>query len=495
MNQTATSATTTRQKSIRTDPITTTQMIDLTTPAPTTKTTRSPTKSAIQALEGITASLPSSLHPLALHFGNKLISIRSKRITKENIAKRMAKEANYIPKSAKATDFKITLSKGASEDSERVSFLEQQIQQAKDTYESSLKNVIEECISLETSALQSQENETIYTLLASITEAINTLEGLKTDVHQKVISLIYLDCSFISYTTSTSRDSFISSYCTHHNLETIPTPTIHPLSITHASANERDTELLLHTKSLERHENNGLQTFRKAIEGIIIAPSVSYEKQIDRSEQAATTVHDKLKQQFGFVADPNKTLLHNASTTLAHTPTWYYFSRPSHLAFHDFTRSKQPAKNLRSLLGLGLKFIPTPRYTNTWKKLRELSMPKFTRAIHLRFHFAGTNTTQDDTYDPKIYVRSNWTPPHWTMPPVVMTKRLENFSNTLGKLFKKRIGKTNLLPYQTRALQLLQQQQDFLVCPCDKNLGPAIIERDDYIKIAMKDHLLDGRTY
>ena len=52
---------------------------------------------------------------------------------------------------------------------------------------------------------------------------------------------------------------------------------------------------------------------------------------IHRSEQAATTVRDKLKQQLGFVADPNKSLLHNASTALAHTPTWYYFSRPSHL--------------------------------------------------------------------------------------------------------------------------------------------------------------------
>ena len=123
-----------------------------------------------------------------------------------------------------------------------------------------------------------------------------------------------------------------------------------------------------------------------------------------RSEQVATTVRNKIKQQFGFVADPNKTLLHNASSTLAHTPTWYYFSRPSHLAFHDFTRSKQPAKNLRSLLGLGLKFIPIPRCTNTWKKLKELSMPKFQRAIHLRFHFARTNSTPDDTYDPKIYV-------------------------------------------------------------------------------------------
>ena len=57
------------------------------------------------------------------------------------------------------------------------------------------------------------------------------------------------------------------------------------------------------------------------------------------------------------------------------------------------------------------------------------------------------------------------------------------------------MGKTNVLSYQTRALQLLQRQQDFLICPYDKNLGPAIIEQHDYISIAMRDHLLDGRTY
>ena len=89
----------------------------------------------------------------------------------------MTREHNYIPKPAKASDFKIKLSKGASEDGKRVSFLKQQIQQAKDTYKSSLKNVIEECITLETTALQSQENDTIYTLLPSVAEAINTLEG------------------------------------------------------------------------------------------------------------------------------------------------------------------------------------------------------------------------------------------------------------------------------------------------------------------------------
>ena len=34
-----------------------------------------------------------------------------------------------------------------------------------------------------------------------------------------------------------------------------------------------------------------------------------------------------------------------------------------------------------------------------------------------------------------------------------------------------------------------------LIVPCDKNLGPAIIERHDYLKIAMRDHLSDTTTY
>ena len=285
MNSIATSEPTSRQKRVRTDPTAGTTTIDLTSTAASPKTNRSPTKSAIQTLEDATASLPTSLHPLVLHFGNKLISICAKRITKENIAKRMTREPNYIPKSAKASDFKITLSKGASEDGERVSFLEQQIQQAKDTYESSLKSVIEECTDLETAALISQENNTIYTLLPAVAEAINTLEGISGDVHQKVITLLYLDSSFLAHTTSNSRDSFITSYCAFHSLDPIPSPTIHPLTNNHASATERDAELLQHTKSLQKPKNKGLQTFRKAVECIIIMPSASFESQIDENNK------------------------------------------------------------------------------------------------------------------------------------------------------------------------------------------------------------------
>ena len=85
--------------------------------------------------------------------------------------------------------------------------------------------------------------------------------------------------------------------------------------------------------------------------------------------------------------------------------------------------------------------------------------------------------------------------PTFNNPPVALEECLSRFSNTLNKMFKTCKGKTNLLPHQQRALRMLQQQQIFLIVPCDKNLGPAIIECHDYLKIAMRDHLKDTTTY
>ena len=136
----------------------------------------------------------------------------------------------------------------------------------------------------------------------------------------------------------------------------------------------------------------------------------------EKPAKDATT--KKLIAQFGFAADPTLSIRHNASTTLATVPTWYYFSRPSNLAFHDFTKQHQPAKNLHSLLGLGLKFIPTPSLTNSWSRLKTLSYDRLFCSVHLRFHFAGEPPNEGTTsYDPKLYVCSKWTPLHWTIPP------------------------------------------------------------------------------
>ena len=110
----------------------------------------------------------------------------------------------------------------------------------------------------------------------------------------------------------------------------------------------------------------------------------------------------KLIAQFGFVGDPTISKRHNTSITLATMPTWYYFSRPSNMAFHDFTKQHKPQKNLRSLLGLGLKFIPTPSLTNCWSRLKQSSYERLFCSVHLRFHFAGKPPSDGrTTYDQK----------------------------------------------------------------------------------------------
>ena len=94
--------------------------------APKTSSCSTPslqTKATKDALELAVASLPTSLQPLITHFGYKIITACSKRYTKESIAQQMEQDTDYIPRSAKASDFKITLSNGAKEDEERVSFL------------------------------------------------------------------------------------------------------------------------------------------------------------------------------------------------------------------------------------------------------------------------------------------------------------------------------------------------------------------------------------
>jgi len=41
----------------------------------------------------------------------------------------------------------------------------------------------------------------------------------------------------------------------------------------------------------------------------------------------------------------------------------------------------------------------------------------------------------------------------------------------------------------------LKNDEKFIVISCDKNLGHAVIERDEYVRRALKEHLVDKSTY
>ena len=123
---------------------------------------------------------------------------------------------------------------------------------------------------------------------------------------------------------------------------------------------------------------------------------------------------------YGFVADPSLSARHNACIVLAKMPVWYFFARPSNLGFHDLTQegTKVP-KNLASLLGLGLKFIPTPRTTPKWSKLETMSVTRLDRDLRLKSFFAG----EPNNFEPcKMYIPSKWTPKPWLFPQEIVRR-------------------------------------------------------------------------
>lgn len=172
------------------------------------------------------------------------------------------------------------------------------------------------------------------------------------------------------------------------------------------------------------------------------------------------------------------------------------------MAFHDLTTTLKPPPNLRSLLGLSLKFIPNPKFNVSWENYEKYTIQRFQQDFKIKAYLGGrsaddpANDPSDKGYNPRMYIRTNWNPPEHLFPfPKELPRRISRFVDCLKQTVQPRACFSNLLPHQGRALRSLRNQDDFLVIQCDKNLGPAIIEKDSYIKMAIRDHLSDGTTY
>ena len=202
-------------------------------------------------------------------------------------------------------------------------------------------------------------------------------------------------------------------------------------------------------------------------------------------------------QTYGFVASPDLSSRHNAAIRMAALPSFEYWNRPSNQAFHNLTTLLSPPPNLKSLLGLGLKFIPTPFRPTTFNQLNQIGagLPYIERSLRLRCFFCAVGYPRTDVeFNPKLHIPSNWTPPEEYFPKI-LGPRLFQFAIRLRKLFRGHTSIPNLSRTHRSSLDYLRSQKDFLVVNCDKNLGPAIIERDRYIRLAFRDHLLDSSTY
>ena len=139
-------------------------------------------------------------------------------------------------------------------------------------------------------------------------------------------------------------------------------------------------------------------------------------------EETLTQLEDDTKKQIssqcGFYPDPSLSTNINARHILGDTPIDSYFSRVQNLACHDLTLNQKVPKAATEVLGLGLKFIPTPSSLTT-KSKAQASAREVTRNVLLKAFFAGQE--EDDEDIPKLQVKTMWWPPPsarkcWTAP-------------------------------------------------------------------------------
>ena len=153
---------------------------------------------------------------------------------------------------------------------------------------------------------------------------------------------------------------------------------------------------------------------------------------------------------------------------------------------------------MRALLGLGLNFNIRPIGTT----LASCDLDRFLKDFDRRCMFsAAPPNSETAKFGPPALYKSD---PHWKPDfpdSAELLSRRSNFDCSIRLLFagierRRNLSyQSNLLPNQEAALKWLSSQSDIAVLSADKNLGPVIMERSKYIKLAFKDHLSDASTY
>ena len=148
-----------------------------------------------------------------------------------------------------------------------------------------LKNVIEECITLEIQAAKKEEMQLIMDLLLAIGSAIQTLQGIECNNHLQTVNVLKMAPTLLQYGPITTMNTFLAFYQTYHSLDDVPNPTIRTMEDVYPTIEECTKALHFHTVSLQKRENSGIHTYIKCLESILTIPTTSYNKQVEENEQ------------------------------------------------------------------------------------------------------------------------------------------------------------------------------------------------------------------
>jgi len=118
--------------------------------------------------------------------------------------------------------------------------------------------------------------------------------------------------------------------------------------------------------------------------------------------------------------------------------------------------------------------------------------------IGLGCHFGKSNeelTVTKNDYDPKLYIKSTtWTPPASNEK---IEARFDQFAKTLRRQHEglPTTKNYNITPHESYLLKTLTKRTDLVTGSTDKNCGPFIRPRPDYIRDCLNEHLLKTQYY
>ena len=162
------------------------------------------------------------------------------------------------------------------------------------------------------------------------------------------------------------------------------------------------------------------------------------------------------------------------------------------LAFHDLTPPSFTLPPIvRRLLGLSLHFIPTPLTdTRILQRNWQRSLSDLERTLKLRFLFG--DLTNDSGYIRSLYVRNTSYQPPNRLPSDIATW----FRYARQCLLPIRKRRRYNLPRPLRhILQTLRYDDRFTITDSDKNLGPTLLLRTQYIDMCLSHLSLTTHAY
>jgi hypothetical protein len=120
------------------------------------------------------------------------------------------------------------------------------------------------------------------------------------------------------------------------------------------------------------------------------------------------------------------------------------------------------------------------------------------RTIRISYYLKENNLGHKSQYEKQIYIKNiSWHPPP---APIHIEDRISSFEkllkerhNTLVNKHKQR-NLLNLTPLQKKVMDHLKQNHNIIIKPTDKNLGPAIMDTEDYIHQVLQEHRFSVRS-